>query len=614
MNEKKEKPGFFNNVRMVSNVLSTIRSMRGLKDLFNVGGQTRDLDAECGHPVYINPADYWKKFDRGDVAYRAVSIYPDECFKDRPLIYETDDAKVTTDFERELDAIEDEVHLLSIIQRADILSGVGRFGVILLGLSDGKGFDQPVAGFENGMPDFPEPDPEAGADLPPEDPKANPTNNAVANPLRLLYLRTFDESMVVIKDLERDPRNPRFGQPKMYTITFTDDMENPTAGQVRIITPPPPPSGIQTAPGQMTSTRTTLDVHWSRVVHLVDNRLRDEIFGTPRLKKVFDRILDLHKIAGGAAEMFWKNAKGGLALEQIPTDDQVTIDKEGTKDEMEAFYEGLKPYLVLEGMTAKQLSTTVADPGPNGEFQIRLISIALGCPMRIFMGSEQAQLASGQDGKAWNERLQKRREEYLSPFVIRPTLDRLILMKVLPFPSGDKKNAPALQQGRAQRPSYTIFWNDLNTPTDTERADFATKMTDALSKYVAGGLDQIIDIPHYLELVAGFSKEEVDSILEEVGDRLIETDPVAEQDQAELDAAAAHERDLEKIKAAGEAKTLAAVQKNQELNDKRFAMPPINLNLEVKMPEKGPVKKSFKIEKKNGEFRGTVEETPTTTP
>jgi hypothetical protein len=613
-----EKPGFLSNIRVMANALSTIRSMRGLRDLFNVGGQKRDIEAECGHPVYIDPADYWKKFDRGDVAYRAVSIYPDECFKDRPLIYETDDAEETTDFERELDAVEDEVHLLSIIQRADILSGVGRFGVILLGLSDGLGFDKPVAGFENGMPDFPEPS-KAPAPNAQGAEGADPAKQLTQpSPLRLLYLRTFDESMVVIKDLERDPKNARFGQPKMYTITFMDDAENPNSGQVKVITPPPPPSGIQTTPGQMTSTKTTLDVHWSRVIHLVDNRLRDEIFGTPRLKKIFDRILDLHKIAGSAAEMFWKNAKGGLALEQIPSTmgEPVTIDKEGMKDEMEQFYEGLKPYLALEGMTAKQLSPAVADPGPNGEFQIRLIAMAIGCPMRVFMGSEQAQLASGQDTKQWNERLQKRREEYLTPFVLRPVIDRLILMKVLPFPKGDQQNAPKALPGRPQRPSYTIFWNDLNTPTQTERAQFATQLTDALSKYVAGGLDQIIDPPHFLELVAGFSKEETDSILKEVGDRMVETDPAAEADQAQVDAQAAHQRDLEKIKAAGEAKALAAVQKNQEENDRRFArhngqLPPINLNLEVKMPEKGPVKKSFKIEKQNGEFRGTVEETQT---
>lgn len=555
------QPSFFNNVRQVANALSTIRSWRGLRDLFNVGGQKRDIEAECGHPDYINPEDYWKKFDRGDVAYRAISIFPDECFKDRPQIFETEDPETTTEFEAELDAMEDEVHILSIIQRADILSGVGRFGVILLGLSDGIGFEKPVAGFENGMPEWPKQSGDGAddvpADVPPPaaDPARNgPVNNADPGQLRLLYLRTFDESMVIIKELERDPKNPRFGQPKMYTITFMDETENPIAGQVKIITPPPPPSGINTQPGQMTSTKTTLDVHWSRVIHLVDNRLRDEIFGTPRLKKVFDRILDLHKIAGSAAEMFWKNAKGGLALEQLPTDEPVTIDKEGTKNEMEEFYEGLKPYLVLEGMQAKQLAPTVADPGPNGEFQIRLIAMAISCPLRIFMGSEQSQLASGQDIKQWNERLQKRREEYLTPFVLRPTIDRLILMKVLPFPKGESDSASKPRPGRPQRPSYTIFWSDLNTPTDTERADFATKMTDALSKYVAGGLDTIIQPAHYLELVARFSADEVESILAEVGDKLVDTDPEAEAEQAAADAEAAHQRDLEKIQAAGAVK------------------------------------------------------------
>lgn len=544
----------------VSNVLHTIRGMRGLKDLFNVGGQTRDIDAECGHPVYITPADYWKKFDRGDVAYRIVSIHADECFKDRPLIFETEDPETNTDFEREFDALDDEVHLLSVLQRADILSGVGRFGVILLGLDDGKDLSEAVPGFENGMPDFKVPDGETvEKDEEEEEPKVNPTNNAEPpepgkDPRirRLLYLRTFDESMVTIKELEKDPKNPRFGQPKLYVIQFWDESaENATVGGVNMIQPPPPASGINTKP-EISSTRTTLTVHWSRIIHLADNRLRDEIFGTPRLKKVFNAMLNLHKVAAGSAEMFWKQAKGGLSLETLPSDEPVEVDKEATKDELEAFYEGLKPYLVLEGMTAKQLAPAVADPTPHGDFQIKLMCCAIGCPMRVFLGSEQAQLASGQDMKSWNERLQKRREEYLSPYVIRPTVDRLILLGVLPFPKGDEEDEPL--PGRKLRPSYTIHWNDLNTPTEQERADRAAKLTDAMAKYVSSGLDQLIPPAHFLEHVCGFDHEEVESFLEEVGDRLIETDPVADAEQAQKDAEMAHQRELEKIEVAAKAK------------------------------------------------------------
>ena len=155
------------------------------------------------------------------------------------------------------------------------------------------------------------------------------------------------------------------------------------------------------------------------------------------------------------------------------------------------------------------------------------------------MGAEVGALASGQDIIAWNTRLNKRREEYLSPYVIRPVVDRLIAMGVLPFPSGGP-DGPEVINGR---PIYIVFWNDLNTPSTAEQADVAVKRTDAMTKYVSGGVDQLIDPGHFLELVVGFSKDETDAILNEVGDRLVQTDPAAEHQQA-----------LDKIAAAAAAK------------------------------------------------------------
>lgn len=540
---------------MIQNVISTLRNLRGLKDLMNTG-QTRDMDTEFGHPAVISSDDYWKKFDRGDVASRVVSIYPEECFSEAPLIYETEDEE-ETEFERELNFLEDELHLSSFLLRADILSGVGRFGVMLLGLDDGLALDQPVAGFP--MPSTPGAVKPVNNALPPPPPKpANEPKDTAPLPSadgtppekpkrRLLYLRTFDESLVTIKELEKDPRNPRFGQPKMYTIRIWDNNSeivaiNPFSG------PLPPPSGINSTPAAISTN--TFDVHWTRIIHLADNRLRDEIFGVPRLKRCFNRVLDLHKIAGGSAEMFWKTAKGGMALETIPDKDgnSPEIDIEGTKDEMEQFYEGLKPYIVLENMRANNISPSAVDPKPHAELQMMMIAMALACPMRIFMGSEVGQLASGQDIVAWNERMQKRREEYVSPFVIRPFIDRLIILGVLPFPSGGKKaDTKALPEGRTPRPVYIIWWNDLNTPSEAEQATVAVQITEALSKYVAGGLDQIISPEHFLEFVIKFDKTEVDAIIEEVGDRLLETDPEAEHQQA-----------IEKIEASGEAQAKVA--------------------------------------------------------
>ena len=54
--------------------------------------------------------------------------------------------------------------------------------------------------------------------------------------------------------------------------------------------------------------------------------------------------------------------------------------------------------------------------------------MAYGVPYRILVGSEEAKLASSQDKRTWNERVQKRRDNYLTPMVVRPFVDRLIAL------------------------------------------------------------------------------------------------------------------------------------------------------------------------------------------
>lgn len=561
MPESPKKPTANAKLSVPAMVMNYMRTMRE-NFMRKLTGQKRDLEEEFGHPKTLDASDYWEKFERGDIADRIVSLYPEECFKTSPLVYETEDEEETP-FELEWNAIDDELGLTSFLLRADKISGVGRYGVIVLGLDDGKQLHEAVPGF-----------PEPKIPKPGETPQPPPDSEAEQPQRRLLYLRVFDESVVKIVQLENNPANPRFGQPILYEIEFWQESINNSAEAA--LTPVPQQATAAPLLSPNSSTKTSFKVHWQRVIHLADNRLRDEIYGTPRLKKTFDRVLDLHKIAGSSAEMYYKGAFMGIALEQNETDEPIEMtpeEKEATKKEMEEYYEGLKRYISLNGMKANPLAPQVADPGPAAELQIRLIAMAMACPWRVFMGSEQAQLASGQDMKEWNQRLEKRRTEYVNPKVIRPFVDRLIILKVLPFPKGKTKPKPKAPQGeegqqdrepqsqpqpqriaRPDRPQYLIFWEPLGAPSELEQADVAVKKTDAMAKYVAGSVDQLIDPPHYMELVMGFSKEETDAIMDEVGDRLIETDPEAEAEQAAADAEMAHKRDLEKIEAAGAAK------------------------------------------------------------
>lgn len=444
----------------------------------------RDIDAECGHPPELTIQDFKKAYTRGDLAARIIEIYPQETWQANPEVYEIEDNE-QTEFEKAWLDLNLRHNIYTVLQRADVLSGVGRFGIILIGINDGKILSEPVEGINEKGEVEPPPVPVVATVL-------NPANNAepVKAPgkaRKIIYLRTFDESSVTIKSLQKDITNPRFGQPVMYSIKF-QDANSLGQGVVSII---------------------DVDVHWTRVLHICDNRTDSEVYGMPRLERVYNRILDLKKVLGGAAEMFWRGGFPGLSIETQPTSGNevdVDFDKDKTKKEIEDYQRGLKRYLATVGMTVKSLAPQIADPTPTMNALIRIIAIAWAIPWRILMGAELGQLASEQDITAWNKRIARRQNSYVSPYLIIPFAQRLMDMQILPRIAEDR--------------TILVFWENTHTVTEIDKATVAEKKTNAITKYVQGGGDMIVDPFHFLTLVMFFTDDEANSILDEIGDRL----------------------------------------------------------------------------------------------
>lgn len=421
----------------------------------------RNIDQECGHPVDFTLADHLRLYKRGDVAARVVCVWPEESWSERPFIYETEDPS-DTPFEAEWGELERKFNLIPLLYRADVLSGIGRFGIILLGLDDGKALSEPI----DGVSDNPN-----GDDV--ERPPLKETEKR-----KLLYVRTLDESCVNISLWNKDPNSPRFGMPETYGIHFE---ENQSAA-----------------------------VHWSRVIHIADNRISSEFYGQPRIERVGNRLLDLAKVAGGAGEMFWKGGFPGISLETLPevlVNGTVEIDVESTKKQMEAYMNGLQRYIATIGMKANSLTVQVADPTPHLEGQLKLIAIAMSIPWRVFVGSESAQLASEQDARTWNRRLARRRNDYVSPYVIRPFVQRLLDCNVLARPK-----------------RLLVDWPDLNTPSEKDKATVAEGLTNAMMDYVASGSDALMPPFHFFTLVLGLSEYEARSVIEAAKKQINEID------------------------------------------------------------------------------------------
>ena len=417
----------------------------------------RDIDGDCGYPDTVSLEQYIGFWERHGIAARVVSVFPEECWKRRPEIYETEKGK-KTEFEKRLYEVETKHSLNHYMERIDIHSGIGHYGVLLLGINDGKDLEDPVAGIgEDGLP----------------------TGKKPSRPHELIYIRCFDEYLAPVDSLEEDPTNPRFGQPKFYTLKFSD----------------PRQTGMSSTGATITMDK---KVHWSRVIHVCDNRSTSEIIGQPRMKNVFNYLYDLKKVLSGSGEMFWKGGFPGYSFEVAPEHvGQVEIDKEGLRKEMDSFANSLQRYMALVGVQAKSLAPQVADPRPHLEVQMNAICISKAIPLRIFMGSEQAQLASTQDKKTWNERVGHRQTSYVTPMLVRPVIDRLILMGVLPTPK-----------------QYYVEWPEVFGPSDDEQATTAFKKTQSLVAYVASGAEHAMPPMEFFTMVMSFTSEEAEAIIQ----------------------------------------------------------------------------------------------------
>ena len=419
----------------------------------------RSINDECGYPntENITIQEYKDMYDREAVATRVVEVFPQESWLVQPEVFETEDGR-ETEFKKTWNSLGSQLRgtewfkseqgslIWEYLLRVDKLSGVVSFGIILVGIDDGLELSEEAV-FGN-------------------------------QKRELTFLRVFDQSLVQITAYETDIKNPRFGQPTQYNVTFAVPTEN--------------------------TSMETKQVHWTRIIHVADDKNSSEIFAVPRQRPVWNRLLDVRKLYGGSAEMYWKGAFMGLSFETHPQlGGDVPAMQDPTfiadlKGQIENYENGLQRYLSTMGINVKTLAPQVVDPTPQIDAQIKAICIQKGIPKRIFEGSERGELASSQDSRAWHSRLKKRQNDYITPGIVVPFTDRLILLGVLPQPK-----------------EYFVKWPDLDTLTEEEQASVALKRTEAMAKYVQGSVESIVPPFDFFTRILGMKEEEVESMIAE---------------------------------------------------------------------------------------------------
>lgn len=328
-------------------------------------------------------------------------------------------------------------------------------------------------------------------------PLTPPMQEKPKGPRKLIFLRPYPEHQVQVVQYEADIRNPRFGQPVMYLIVLND--------------PRQPHTGVGLP---LASVR----VHWTRVIHVADNLTSSEVFGVPRMRPVLNEILDIKKVKGAGAEGYWKSCFTGISLETHPQlGGDVTVDRQGLKDMVESYDQGLQRWISLMGMTAKTLAPTVVDPTPHIDKALEAICIKLGCPLRVFKGAERGELASSQDDEDWNQRVKGRRLFFCTPKIIVPFVNRLIAIGVLPVP----------------KDGYNVQWPESEALGKKDKAAIALQLTQAITAFASGGGENVMPLldyyVHILEMDEDVAQQLVDDAKEELEQKQDEQTKLAQE-------------------------------------------------------------------------------------
>jgi len=371
----------------------------------------RDVYTVAG---YIVPgaevfSDYAGRYERDSTAGRIVDMAPQATWKKPPEIVEEGMGEEGTEFTKAWKKLEKRLKLFSMFSRADKLARIGRYGVFLIGVK--------------------------GEDLKLKDPL--PTLNG---PDDVIFVSPFHEKAAAIDTLETDPSNERYGQPKTYKLNLSD--------------------------GQAGTTQEV--VHWSRMIHIAENLLENEIYGRPILKRLLNPLMDLEKVTASTGESYWQLAARILTAEIDP---EATISSEDIKklgENLEEMVHDLRRQSVMQGGKIGWVESTPPDPKEAADLFMMLLAAGAGIPKRILFGTETGERASEQDERQWLGSISERQEQFAEPTILRAFIDRLIEHKGLPAPEDE----------------YDVMWPPLFQESDKEiaegnkaRADSAKALT-----------------------------------------------------------------------------------------------------------------------------------------
>lgn len=388
-------------------------------------GGSRDVYKVAGYKKEPTYEDYWSYHDRHPIAGRIIDMPPQTTWRHPPGIVEPEQED-GTDFAKAFEELSGRLGMWGRMERVDRLARIGRYAVLLIGAKDAQSLE-----------DLREP------------------LERLSGPDDVAYLSHYSEKHARIQEWVSDHTDERFGMPETYRIDLSRGNPKFKAG-------------------------TTL-VHWSRVVHIAEDVLEDDVYGRPALRRVLNTIFNDEKVDAASAESFWQLADQILQL-NIDPDASITPDQMTEIDtKIQALYHDLRKHFYLQGGELSWLGGETPDPTGLSDVLATKMAAGSGIPKRILFGSERGELASQQDERNWLGTIGERQIHHAEPNMLRALIDRLVAVGALPRPGKD---------------GYECQWPNLYKSSEkevAERNDLTAKTAASLTP-VGGDPYQLVTV------------------------------------------------------------------------------------------------------------------------
>lgn len=396
--------------------MGTMSSLVERLKLATLAGRTfggkRNLYEVFGYTPNLGYQNFVAKYARQDIAQRVVNAPAAATWRGDPIV---DGGPEFNRRWRQLVAKHDAYQML---ERVDKLAGIGYYATLYIGFDDNN---------------------------------ASTPEKPVQNAQDILFMQPYGEGNSEILEIDDNPTSPNFGYPLLYQLDVTD------------------PQSLRNTHGHSTK---SIVVHASRVLHVAENVLTDNIYGTPRLEHVYNLLDDLLKVVGGSAETFWLVANRGIQADVDKEMELSTDDAKALQDELEEYQHELRRFIRTRGVDLKPLTSQTSDGRGPFEMIMALLSGATGIPQRILMGSEAGQLASEQDRANWADRIAERQRDFAWPHILKPFIYKLVASGLLPQPDADDEDAP-----------LTIEWPEAFIMSPLERAQEMAQKARAATNF-----------------------------------------------------------------------------------------------------------------------------------